>query len=116
MTPHPQPAVTRDLVVAVSPFEEPHPAVVTAAERAGALGLLDLGRDADAARRGFAELGRRLGGGARYGVRVPAGCPLGPGELPAAVDTVLLADPAAYTPERVAAWAAAAGRPRVWAE
>ncbi|WP_314246661.1 SDR family NAD(P)-dependent oxidoreductase [Streptomyces kutzneri] len=118
MTPqHPQPAAaTRDLVVAVSPFEEPHPAVVTAAERAGALGLLDLGRDADAARRGFAELGRRLGSGARYGVRVPAGCPLGPGELPAAVDTVLLADPASHTPERVAAWAAAAGRPRVWAE
>ncbi|MER6250449.1 SDR family NAD(P)-dependent oxidoreductase [Streptomyces sp. NPDC001584] len=117
MTPHhPQPAATRDLVVAVSPFEEPHPAVVIAAERAGALGLLDLGRDADAARRGVAEPGRRLGAGARYGVRVPAGCPLGPGELPAAVDTVLLADPASHTPERVAAWAAAAGRPRVWAE
>ncbi|MFG2989015.1 SDR family NAD(P)-dependent oxidoreductase [Streptomyces sp. NPDC048257] len=117
MTPHhPQPAATRDLVVAVSPFEEPHPAVVTAAERAGALGLLDLGRDPGAARRGFAELGRRPAGGARYGVRVPAGCPLGPGELPAAVDTVLLADPTAHTPERVAAWAAAAGRPRVWAE
>ncbi|MFE5516859.1 SDR family NAD(P)-dependent oxidoreductase [Streptomyces virginiae] len=116
MTPHPQPAATRDLVVAVSPFEEPHPAVVTAAERAGALGLLDLGRDADAARRGVAELGRRLAGGTRYGVRVPAGCPLGPGELPAAVDTVLLADPASHTPGQVAAWAAAAGRPRVWAE
>ncbi|MCM9083247.1 SDR family NAD(P)-dependent oxidoreductase [Streptomyces spororaveus] len=117
MTPHhPQPAATRDLVVAVSPFEEPHPAVVTAAERAGALGLLDLGRDAGAARRAFAELARRLGDGARYGVRVPAGCPLGPGELSAAVDTVLLADPASHTAERVAAWAAAAGRPRVWAE
>lgn len=117
MTPHhPQPAATRDLVVAVSPFEEPHPAVVTAAERAGALGLLDLGRDAGAARRAFAELARRLGDGARYGVRVPAGCPLGPGALSAAVDTVLLADPASHTAERVAAWAAAAGRPRVWAE
>ncbi|MGW6844785.1 SDR family NAD(P)-dependent oxidoreductase [Streptomyces sp. NPDC054958] len=116
MTPHPQPAPTRDLVVAVSPFEEPHPAVVTAAERAGALGLLDLGRDADAARRGFAELGRRLASGARYGVRVPAGCPLGPDGLPAAVDTVLLADPASHTPGQVAAWSAAVGRPRVWAE
>ncbi|MFI1646749.1 SDR family NAD(P)-dependent oxidoreductase [Streptomyces avidinii] len=116
MTPHPQPAVTRDLVVAVSPFEEPYPAVVTAAERAGALGLLDLGRDPGAARRAFAELGRRLGSSARYGVRVPAGCPLGPAELPAAVDTVLLAHPDAHTPERVTAWASAAGRPRVWAE
>ncbi|MFI7354121.1 SDR family NAD(P)-dependent oxidoreductase [Streptomyces avidinii] len=116
MTPHPQPAVTRDLVVAVSPFEEPHPAVVTAAERAGALGLLDLGRDPGAARRAFAELDRRLGSRARYGVRVPAGCPFGPAELPAAVDTVLLAHPDAHAPERVAAWAAAPGRPRVWAE
>lgn len=80
-----------------------------------ALGLLDLGRDPGAARRAFAELGRRLGS-ARYGVRVPAGCPLGPAELPAAVDTVLLADPAAHAPAQVAAWAAAAGRPRVWAE
>ncbi|MFJ7590675.1 SDR family NAD(P)-dependent oxidoreductase [Streptomyces sp. NPDC097617] len=116
MTPHPQPAVTRDLVVAVSPFEEPHPAVVTAAERAGALGLLDLGRDPGAARRAFAELGRRLGDRARYGARVPADCPLGPADIPAAVDTVLLADPDTHTPEGVAAWAAAAGRPRVWAE
>ncbi|MFD9370903.1 SDR family NAD(P)-dependent oxidoreductase [Streptomyces sp. NPDC060020] len=118
MTPHsPQSAAaTRDLVVAVSPFEEPCPAVVTAAERAGALGLLDLGRDANAARSGLAESGRRLGSSGRYGVRVPAGCPLGPQELPAEVDTVLLADPAWHTPERVAAWTAAAGRPRVWAE
>ncbi|MFZ3492773.1 beta-ketoacyl synthase N-terminal-like domain-containing protein [Streptomyces sp. 5.8] len=105
----------RDLVVAVSPFEEPNPRIVIAAERAGALGLLDLGRDAGAARRGMAEIARRLGAG-RYGVRVPAGCPIGPGELPAEVDTVLLADPAGHTPDGVAGWAAAAGRPRVWAE
>ncbi|MCX5128436.1 type I polyketide synthase [Streptomyces sp. NBC_00347] len=105
----------RDLVVAVSPFEEPNPRIVTAAERAGALGLLDLGRDAGAARRAMAEIARRLGA-ARYGVRVPAGCPVAPGELPAEVDTVLLADPALHTPDGVAGWAAAAGRPRVWAE
>ncbi|MFJ4780065.1 SDR family NAD(P)-dependent oxidoreductase [Streptomyces sp. NPDC088762] len=118
MTPQPPQSspATRDLVVAVSPFEEPHPRIVTAAERAGALGLLDLGRDANAARRAFAELDRRLGAGRPYGVRVPAGCPTGPGELPDPVDTVLLADPAAHTREQVAAWAAAPGRPRVWAE
>ncbi|CAM5651454.1 hypothetical protein SAVIM338S_06533 [Streptomyces avidinii] len=108
-------AAQRDLVVALSPFEEPGPRIVTAAERAGALGLLDLGRDRAAARRAFAELARRLGGG-RYGVRVPAGCPVGPGELPAEVDTVLLADPASLAPELVAGWAAAQGEPRVWAE
>ncbi|MER8095687.1 SDR family NAD(P)-dependent oxidoreductase [Streptomyces goshikiensis] len=112
----PRSAPARDLVVAVSPFEEPQPRIVTAAERAGALGLLDLGRDPAAARAAFAELARRLGAGRRYGVRVPWGCPLGPGDLPAEVDTVLLAHPAEHTPERVAAWAGAAGRPRVWAE
>ncbi|MFG2337720.1 SDR family NAD(P)-dependent oxidoreductase [Streptomyces yangpuensis] len=131
MIPHPpQSPARRDLVVAVSPFEEPRPGIVTAAERSGALGLLDLGRDADAARRALAELDRRLGtacrgtgpdtatgtGAGRYGVRVPAGCPLGPGDLPPGVDTVLLADPGSLTPRTVAAWAAAAGRPRVWAE
>ncbi|MFD9080652.1 SDR family NAD(P)-dependent oxidoreductase [Streptomyces erythrochromogenes] len=131
--PHPpQSPAVRDLVVAVSPFEEPRPRIVTAAERAGALGLLDLGRDASAARRALEELGRRLGGASpgtgaaagagagagagRYGVRVPVGCPLGPGDLPPEVDTLLLADPASLTPGRVADWAAAAGRPRVWAE
>ncbi|MFD9301965.1 SDR family NAD(P)-dependent oxidoreductase [Streptomyces sp. NPDC060048] len=108
-------AADRGLVVAVSPFEEPNARIVIAAERAGSLGLLDLGRNEGRARRGFGELARRLGEG-RYGVRVPAGCPIGPGELPAEVDTVLLADPASQTPQSVAGWAAADGRPRVWAE
>ncbi|MFK0044001.1 SDR family NAD(P)-dependent oxidoreductase [Streptomyces sp. NPDC090741] len=112
----PQSAAPRDLVVALSPFEEPQPRIVIAAERAGSLGLLDLGRDPDAARAAFAELARRLGPGRRYGVRVPAGCPLGPEQLPSEVDTVLLADAAEHTPQRVADWAAASGRPRVWAE
>ncbi|MFE2147960.1 nitronate monooxygenase, partial [Streptomyces sp. NPDC059456] len=106
----------RDLVIALSPFEEPRPRIVIAAERAGSLGLLDLGRDPDAPSAAFAELTRLLGPGRRYGVRVPAGCPLGPAQLPPEVDTVLLADPAAYVPERVAGWAAAPGGPRVWAE
>ncbi|MFG2617246.1 SDR family NAD(P)-dependent oxidoreductase [Streptomyces sp. NPDC048507] len=109
------PAGDRDLVVAVSPFEEPGPRIVIAAERAGALGLLDLGRDRPAAQRGFAALARRLPGG-RYGVRVPTDCPIGPRELPAEVDTVLLADPESHTARRIADWAAADGRPRVWAE
>ncbi|MET9701119.1 SDR family NAD(P)-dependent oxidoreductase [Streptomyces sp. NPDC006529] len=102
------PAAPRDLVVALSPFEEPNARLVTAAERAGALGLLDLGRDPAAARSAFTELCRRLG--RPYGVRVPRGCPLGPADLPAEVDTVLLADPAG-TP---GAWAA--GGRRLWAE
>ncbi len=119
----------RDLVVALSPFEEPGERIVVAAERAGALGLLDLGRDADAARAALARTGRL-----RHGVRVPVGCPLTPADLPDEVDTVLLADPRAYAaavPHAVTHAAggtgptgavpgpddwAGGGRRRVWAE
>ncbi|MFE6131148.1 hypothetical protein ACFQ6Q_23265, partial [Streptomyces sp. NPDC056437] len=51
----------RDLVVVVSPFEEPRPRMVAAAERAGALGILDLGRDRDRARAAMAALSGRYG-------------------------------------------------------
>ncbi|MET9519485.1 SDR family NAD(P)-dependent oxidoreductase [Streptomyces sp. NPDC002994] len=99
----------RDLVVVVSPFEEPNPAMVVAAQRAGALGLLDLGRDRDRARTALAALRGR----GPYGVRVPAGCPLTPEELPAAVDTVLLAEE--WWRAGTGEWAAD-GRRRLWAE
>ncbi|WP_223838064.1 type I polyketide synthase [Streptomyces venezuelae] len=102
----------RDRVIALSPFTEPNPGLVIAAERAGSLGLLDLGRDSAAAHRALAEPARCRPAG-RYGVRVPAGCPIGPAELPAAVDTVLLADPALFA--RAGEWTAN-GRRRVWAE
>ncbi|MEV8021337.1 SDR family NAD(P)-dependent oxidoreductase [Streptomyces sp. NPDC086554] len=83
--------------------------MVAAAQRAGALGLLDLGRDRDRARTALAALrGRRP-----YGVRVPAGCPLTPDELPAAVDTVLLAEE--WWRTGTGEWAAD-GRRRLWAE
>ncbi|WP_308377878.1 SDR family NAD(P)-dependent oxidoreductase [Streptomyces sp. ISL-98] len=99
----------RDLVVVVSPFEEPNPGMVAAAQRAGALGLLDLGRDPDRARTALAALRGR----GPYGVRVPAGCPLTPDELPDAVDTVLLAEESWRT--GTGEWAAD-GRRRLWAE
>ncbi|BCK67006.1 hypothetical protein Srufu_009590 [Streptomyces libani subsp. rufus] len=97
-------AAARDLVVALSPFEEPGERIVLAAARAGALGLLDLGRDPGPARAALARLGALS-----YGVRIPVGCPLTPADLPVAVDTVLLADPRA--------WAAAEpeAAPRAWA-
>ncbi|MEW1747690.1 SDR family NAD(P)-dependent oxidoreductase [Streptomyces angustmyceticus] len=113
--PRPEPT-GRDVVVALSPFEEPADRIVVAAERAGALGLLDLGRDAGAARDALARLGRL-----RHGVRVPAGCPLTPADLPEGTDTVLLADPRAYAATGRGAvpgpddWAGG-GRRRVWAE
>ncbi|MFD3543562.1 SDR family NAD(P)-dependent oxidoreductase [Streptomyces sp. NPDC058662] len=111
MTPQPARSTVRDLVVALSPFEEPNPRLVVAAERAGALGLLDLGTDAGRAREALSETARSLR--QPYGVRVPVGCPLRPDELPAEVDTVLLADPAQHASP--AAWAAGGAR-RVWAE
>ncbi|MGW2008454.1 hypothetical protein, partial [Streptomyces nigrescens] len=96
----PEPA-GRDLVVALSPFEEPGERIVLAAARAGALGLLDLGRDPGPARAALARLGGP--GGLSYGVRIPVGCPLTPADLPDAVDTVLLADPGAWADPRACA-------------
>ncbi len=43
-------------VVVLSPFERPDPELVPAAARAGALGVLDLGRDPRAARRAIDDL------------------------------------------------------------
>src|SRR5215468_1433049 len=70
----------RDLVVASSPFGQPQAHVVAAAERAGALGILDLGRDAAAAGAALADARRWCPGG--FGVRVGAGVGLGPQALP----------------------------------
>ncbi len=114
-------AAGRDLVVALSPFEEPGERIVLAAARAGALGLLDLGRDPGPAHAALARLD-----GLSHGVRIPVGCPLTPADLPVTVDTVLLADPRAWAaaepeaahgpaPGRPADWADG-GRRRVWAE
>ncbi|QTZ96451.1 type I polyketide synthase [Streptomyces auratus AGR0001] len=96
--------------------------MVVAAARAGALGLLDLGRDTGTARAALARTGRLP-----YGVRIPVGCPCTPADLPDEVDTVLLADARAYAtavPQGAPAppssptpqdWADG-GRRRVWAE
>ncbi|USA00227.1 hypothetical protein NCG97_05290 [Streptomyces lydicamycinicus] len=100
--------------MALSPFEEPGERIVLAAARAGALGLLDLGRDPGPARAALARLGELS-----YGVRIPVGCPLTPADLPEAVDTVLLADPRAWAapePEAAPAHGPAPGRPADWAD
>src|SRR5207245_5629493 len=69
----------RDLVLAISPFGLPDARVTAAAVRAGALGVLDLGRDRDEAIGALAETARRARG--PFGVRVGAGCPLLPSDL-----------------------------------
>src|SRR5487761_310466 len=81
-------AHTRDLVVGITPFCEPNADLVVAIERAGHLGVLDLGPDATAARtalnRGRSRWGRP------FGVRIAASSPLSPADLPAEVDTVII--------------------------
>src|SRR3979409_2025215 len=83
-TPSPSnPLDQRDLVIAISPFGRPDARVTAAAVRAGVLGVLDLGRDRDEAVAAPGETARWARG--PFGVRVGAGCPLLPSDLPEAV-------------------------------
>lgn len=78
----------RDLVLAIGPFEEPNGPLAVAAHRAGALGIVDLGRDRAKALSALAEVVRRPD--RSFGVRVPVGCPVAPTELPDPTDVVVL--------------------------
>src|SRR5262245_5698313 len=80
---------SRDLVIGISPFTEPDACLVAGVQRAGGMGVLDLGRGADTARVALVQAERWWPGA--FGVRVPVGCLLSLAELPAAVDTVVLA-------------------------
>ncbi len=87
-------------VVGVSPFERPDPRLTSAVLRAGALGVLDLGRDIDVARLAVSEL---LDSGIyRFGVRVPEGCPLMPEHFSADPSHVILAE--CTTGEEIEIW------------
>jgi acyl transferase domain-containing protein/NAD(P)H-dependent flavin oxidoreductase YrpB (nitropropane dioxygenase family) len=77
----------RELVVGITPFEEPNAPLMVALARAGAVGVLDLGRDTGKARAALADACRWWPG--NFGVRIPAGCPLSPADLPAQVDMVV---------------------------
>lgn len=77
-------------VIAISPFEEPSARLVVAAARAGAVAIMDLGRDATRAYVALADVRRwtaRASNDVRIGVRVPAGCPISPAALDLALDT-----------------------------
>ncbi|MDT7595425.1 MAG: hypothetical protein QOJ06_971, partial [Pseudonocardiales bacterium] len=78
----------QELVVGITPFEEPNAALAVALARAGAVGVLNLGRDVGRARAVLADVCRWWGGA--FGVRVPAECPLQPIDLPDQVDLVVL--------------------------
>ncbi|MGH3158791.1 MAG: hypothetical protein ACRDNF_19765, partial [Streptosporangiaceae bacterium] len=81
--------VARDLVVGITPFHEPNADLVVAVERAGALGVLDLGPDGAAARAALERVRSRWG--RPFGVRISTGTCLSPADLPAEVETVIIA-------------------------
>jgi NAD(P)H-dependent flavin oxidoreductase YrpB (nitropropane dioxygenase family) len=78
----------RDLVIAVTPFCEPAADLVVAVGRAGFLGVLDLGPDDAVGHAALERVTSRLG--RPFGVRISAGPSIQVGDLPAAVDTVLI--------------------------
>jgi acyl transferase domain-containing protein/NAD(P)H-dependent flavin oxidoreductase YrpB (nitropropane dioxygenase family)/NAD(P)-dependent dehydrogenase (short-subunit alcohol dehydrogenase family)/acyl carrier protein len=74
-------------VLGISPFEHPDPRLVLALGRAGALGVLDLGRDEAAGRKALARLGREC---ARFGVRVPEASAWSERDLPKSAQVVIV--------------------------
>ncbi|SHM26382.1 type I polyketide synthase [Streptomyces yunnanensis] len=104
--------MSTETILGVSPFGEPDPRLVAAVCRAGGLGVLDLGRGRRRAARAALQLVRQWVPGP-FGVRVGAGCALGPEDLAAngGVHTVLLDADAGLGPGDLAA-----GRHRVLAE
>ncbi|MFG2194258.1 SDR family oxidoreductase [Streptomyces sp. NPDC048639] len=95
-----------DIVIGISPFREPDPRLASAVSRAGGLGVLDLGTGGRRAREALADIDR-WAAGARYGVRVAAGCELTPADLVvpegAGPDTVVLGADAPWSVDQVAA-------------
>ncbi len=75
-------------VVVVTPFEQPNAVMAIAAARAGALGILGLGRDSQRNRDALRKLEGADAGA--LGVRIPAGVVMSAGDLPASVGTVVL--------------------------
>jgi hypothetical protein len=84
----PTPSAARDLVLGITPFQEPDADLVAAVERAGYLGVLDLGSDPVAAGAALARVRQRLGG-RPFGVRVRGDQAAG-SALPPEADTVVL--------------------------
>ncbi|MDQ4020925.1 MAG: SDR family oxidoreductase [Actinomycetota bacterium] len=77
----------RELVLGITPFEEPNAHLAAALARAGAVGVLDLGRNAGRARAALADVCQWWPG--RFGIRVPVQCPLSPADIPEQVDAVV---------------------------
>jgi acyl transferase domain-containing protein/NAD(P)H-dependent flavin oxidoreductase YrpB (nitropropane dioxygenase family)/NAD(P)-dependent dehydrogenase (short-subunit alcohol dehydrogenase family) len=78
----------RDLIIGITPGWRPDGRLVVGVSRAGALGVLDAGTDADRARAELELVVARHAG--EFGVRLADGCALGPGDLPAGATTVVV--------------------------
>jgi len=78
--------ISVEAFVGITPFERPDPSLVVALARAGALGVLDLGRDAPAAEEALGIVARRISRG--FGVRIPHGVDVG--SLPNEARVVIL--------------------------
>jgi acyl transferase domain-containing protein/NAD(P)H-dependent flavin oxidoreductase YrpB (nitropropane dioxygenase family)/NAD(P)-dependent dehydrogenase (short-subunit alcohol dehydrogenase family) len=79
----------RELIIGVTPGARPDGRLVVALCRAGALGVLDAGRDPRRARAEMALVEARYDGS--FGVRLGPAAGLTPDDLPRAVDTVVVA-------------------------
>ena len=82
----------RDLIIGVTPFGPPSARLAVAVARAGGLGALDLGLDREAALTALEQMCRWWHG--PFAVRIPAGCPVRPEELPEQASTMLVDAPA----------------------
>ncbi|MBA3744623.1 type I polyketide synthase [Sporichthya sp.] len=82
-------------ILGITPFATPDAALAVAVARAGATGVLDLGSDREAALTALTEAVEWWRG--PLAVRVGAACSVTPGELPASISLVVLADDAAWT-------------------
>ncbi|MHB8418730.1 MAG: SDR family NAD(P)-dependent oxidoreductase [Myxococcales bacterium] len=82
------PTVLTRPILGLTPFEQPDSALCIALSRAGALGVLDLGRDARASRNALAAVSAQVPG--EFGVRVPEGLAVEPWALPESTALVLL--------------------------
>ena len=81
-------------VIGITPLERPDAGLVVALASAGALGVLDLGRDRVVGLAALRTLAHRLSGSRTFGVRVPEGVVVADAELPAEVGVVVVGDPA----------------------
>ncbi|GAA0613165.1 type I polyketide synthase [Sporichthya brevicatena] len=88
-------------ILGITPFAAPDAALAVAIARSGATGVLDLGADRETALSALAEATSWWRG--PLGVRVGAACALTPADLPAAVNLVVLAADAPWSPAAVGA-------------